>query len=216
MLLSKVAEHVTIVTVHVPTEDFDAVLRAELVHAHHQVSGAACEAHLRTARTTVSSQEWILTKVCCSWWHEWFSANLTHTHLLSKISLQTKKTLCFSCGNRVKTLQSSWSHDQPQLNTGTKLFLHTSFSATRGIERGRIKCRRDLVQVINFAFFRTFTNTVTRHTNFTLPPFLCARAPCDHNAQRCCELKLELWPRRLKKEWHLKKCLGSTECCQLF
>lgn len=55
MLLSKVAKHVTIVTVHVPTEDFDVVLRAELVHTHHQVFGAARQAHLRTERKTVSS-----------------------------------------------------------------------------------------------------------------------------------------------------------------
>lgn len=56
MLLSKVAEHVTIVTVHVPTEDFDVVLRAELVNTHHQVSGAASQAHLRKRQKTLSSQ----------------------------------------------------------------------------------------------------------------------------------------------------------------
>lgn len=54
MLLSKVTEHVTIVTVHVPTEDFDVVLRAELVHTHHQVSGAARQAHLRAKRKSLS------------------------------------------------------------------------------------------------------------------------------------------------------------------
>lgn len=47
VLLSKVAEHVTIVTIDIPTEDFDIVLRAELVDAHHQVSGAARQTHLR-------------------------------------------------------------------------------------------------------------------------------------------------------------------------
>lgn len=63
VLLSKVAEHVTIVTVHVPTEDFDVVLRTELVHTHHQVSGAACQTHLRKKeRKKNNSQSWFNPK----------------------------------------------------------------------------------------------------------------------------------------------------------
>lgn len=47
MFLSKVAEHVTIVTIDITTEDFDAVLRAELVDPHHQVFGTARQTHLK-------------------------------------------------------------------------------------------------------------------------------------------------------------------------
>lgn len=45
--LSQVAEHVTVVTVDISTEHFDVVFGAELVNAYHQVSGAACQTHLR-------------------------------------------------------------------------------------------------------------------------------------------------------------------------
>lgn len=51
MFLSEVAEHVTIVTIDVPTEDPDVALRTELVDPHHQVSGAACQTHLRETKT---------------------------------------------------------------------------------------------------------------------------------------------------------------------
>lgn len=47
VLLPEVGEHVTIVTVDIPAEDFDVALRTELVHPHHQVSGAAGQTHLR-------------------------------------------------------------------------------------------------------------------------------------------------------------------------
>lgn len=47
VLLSKVAEHVTVVTIHISTEDLDVVLRTKLVDPQHQVSGAACQTNLR-------------------------------------------------------------------------------------------------------------------------------------------------------------------------
>lgn len=47
VLLSKVGKHVTIVTIDIPAEDFDVALRAELVDPYHQVSGTACQTHLR-------------------------------------------------------------------------------------------------------------------------------------------------------------------------
>lgn len=46
VLLAQVAEHVTVVTVHISTENLDAVLRTELVDPNHQVSGATCQTHL--------------------------------------------------------------------------------------------------------------------------------------------------------------------------
>lgn len=56
VLLSEVAEHVTIVTVDVPTEDLDAMLGAQLVHTHHQIPGAACQTHLRDEQTVREGQ----------------------------------------------------------------------------------------------------------------------------------------------------------------
>lgn len=50
VLLSEVAEHVTVVTIDVPTEDLDVALRAELVDPDHQVSRAACQTHLREGK----------------------------------------------------------------------------------------------------------------------------------------------------------------------
>lgn len=50
VLLSEVAEHVTVVTIDVPTEDLDVARRTELVDPHHQVSGAACQTHLREGK----------------------------------------------------------------------------------------------------------------------------------------------------------------------
>lgn len=55
VLLSEVAEHVTIVTIDVPTEDLDVALRTELVDPHHQVSGAACQTHLREKKQSECS-----------------------------------------------------------------------------------------------------------------------------------------------------------------
>ena len=50
MLLAKVGEHVSVVTEDVATEDLDVVLETELVHAYHQISGAAGQTHLRGTR----------------------------------------------------------------------------------------------------------------------------------------------------------------------
>lgn len=47
VLRSQVAEHVTVVTVDIATEHLDVVFGAELVDPYHQVSGAACQTHLR-------------------------------------------------------------------------------------------------------------------------------------------------------------------------
>jgi len=58
VLFSEVAEHVAIVTIDVPTEDFDVVLGTELVDPHHQVSGAACQTHLREVNKHEQLEFW--------------------------------------------------------------------------------------------------------------------------------------------------------------
>lgn len=46
MLLAKIREHVSMITIHISTEDLDVPGGTELVHSHHEVFGAPGQTNL--------------------------------------------------------------------------------------------------------------------------------------------------------------------------
>lgn len=201
MLLSKVAEHVTIVTIHIPTEDFDVVLWAELVHTHHQVFGAARQAHLGTKRrrhsavradshqSPVSDDTNISNRYCRNPLKN--KQNNEEKNLLVRTFLKNYYSSC--------RVASEWKSFSPAGHMTRQMSTHEQSCFFRPVSVQCVGFRGgESAGVTSFKWltlhFSVFSETLKPDTKFLItltPPPHCSHV-MSCNTQLCCELKLKL------------------------